>query len=68
MNASSSASVSTVIANSFKNEGMTWLFRGWTPAWIRLSPNTIIILCVFSLATLDVASTGADLNDLRRVA
>lgn len=22
------------------------MFKGWTPAWIRLSPNTIIVLCV----------------------
>ncbi|GAA5980315.1 hypothetical protein JCM5350_000941 [Sporobolomyces pararoseus] len=55
MNASSSASVSTVIANSFKNEGMTWLFRGWTPAWIRLSPNTIIIFM-----TLEQMKKGID--------
>ncbi|GAA5830068.1 hypothetical protein JCM5353_000698 [Sporobolomyces roseus] len=55
MNASSSASVSSVISNSFKNEGMTWLFRGWTPAWIRLSPNTIIIFM-----TLEQMKKGID--------
>lgn len=46
MNASGNASIGSVIATSFKNEGMSWMFKGWTPAWIRLSPNTIIILCV----------------------
>lgn len=44
MNASGQASISTVIAQSFKNEGMSWMFKGWTPAFIRLSPNTIIVL------------------------
>lgn len=43
MNAAGSEPTTTVIARAFKNEGMTWLFKGWTPAWIRLSPNTIIL-------------------------
>jgi len=43
MHASAKEGTLEVIARSFKNEGMTWLFKGWTPAWIRLSPNTIII-------------------------
>ncbi|GAA5972837.1 hypothetical protein JCM8115_005974 [Rhodotorula mucilaginosa] len=43
MNASGQASISSVIAHSFKHEGMGWMFKGWTPAFIRLSPNTIIV-------------------------
>ncbi|GAA6031010.1 hypothetical protein JCM8097_003959 [Rhodosporidiobolus ruineniae] len=43
MNASGSASVMSVISHSFKTEGARWMFKGWTPAWIRLSPNTIIV-------------------------
>ncbi|GAA5943552.1 hypothetical protein JCM10213_008900 [Rhodosporidiobolus nylandii] len=43
MNASGQASVGSIIAHSFKTEGMSWMFKGWTPAWIRLSPNTIIV-------------------------
>ena len=39
----------TVISRAFKTEGATWLFKGWTPAWIRLSPNTIILLFVYFL-------------------
>lgn len=53
MNASGQASISSVIAHSFKHEGMGWMFKGWTPAFIRLSPNTIIVLSVvvpFALA------------------
>lgn len=30
-----------VVRDSFRNEGMGWLFRGWTPAFIRLGPNTV---------------------------
>ncbi|KAK4703850.1 hypothetical protein P7C70_g2364, partial [Phenoliferia sp. Uapishka_3] len=43
MNAASAESVGVVIARAFKQEGFSWLFKGWTPAWIRLSPNTILI-------------------------
>ncbi|GAA6060636.1 hypothetical protein JCM10212_006387 [Sporobolomyces blumeae] len=55
MNASTSSSVSAVIAQSFKNEGLRWMFKGWTPAWIRLSPNTIIVFM-----TLEQAKKGID--------
>lgn len=43
MNAAGSTPTLTVISRAFKTEGATWLFKGWTPAWIRLSPNTIIL-------------------------
>ncbi|KAK4046521.1 hypothetical protein OIO90_006533 [Microbotryomycetes sp. JL221] len=43
MNASGNEGVVKVITKSFQREGFAWMFRGWTPAWIRLSPNTIII-------------------------
>ncbi|GAA5932876.1 hypothetical protein JCM1841_004622 [Sporobolomyces salmonicolor] len=55
MNASSSASVGSVIAHAFKHEGIRWMFKGWTPAWIRLSPNTIIIFM-----TLEQMKKGVD--------
>lgn len=38
-----SATVPQVIRQSFRNEGLGWIFRGWTPAFIRLGPNTVII-------------------------
>lgn len=37
------ATVLRIIQQSFKNEGLGWIFRGWTPAFIRLGPNTVII-------------------------
>ncbi|EGG09311.1 uncharacterized protein MELLADRAFT_27990, partial [Melampsora larici-populina 98AG31] len=38
---SKSTTVISVIKESFKNEGIGWIFRGWTPAFIRLGPNTV---------------------------
>ncbi|MBW0462448.1 hypothetical protein O181_002163 [Austropuccinia psidii MF-1] len=38
-----SATVIQVVQQSFRNEGMAWMFRGWAPAFIRLGPNTVII-------------------------
>ncbi|GAA5878672.1 hypothetical protein JCM8547_005116 [Rhodosporidiobolus lusitaniae] len=55
MNASGQASISGIVAESFKKEGMTWMFKGWTPAWIRLSPNTIIVFI-----TLEQLKKGVD--------
>lgn len=40
---SKSTTVISVIKQSFKNEGIGWIFRGWTPAFIRLGPNTVLI-------------------------
>lgn len=33
----------TVLTRSLKAEGPGFLFRGWTPAWMRLAPNTVLI-------------------------
>lgn len=40
---SSSTGIITALRKSFATEGPQFLFRGWTPAWVRLSPNTILI-------------------------
>ncbi|KAK4046004.1 hypothetical protein OIV83_006439 [Microbotryomycetes sp. JL201] len=55
MNASGNDGVVKVITASFRREGFAWMFRGWTPAWIRLSPNTIIIFM-----TLEQLKRGVD--------
>lgn len=42
MNASSTNGNSSMIAKlqrAVRTEGVGFLFRGWTPAWVRLSPN-----------------------------
>ncbi|KIX93030.1 uncharacterized protein Z520_11303 [Fonsecaea multimorphosa CBS 102226] len=35
-------SVSKIIVESLRNEGPGFLMRGWTPAWLRLAPNTVL--------------------------
>ncbi|KIW67021.1 hypothetical protein PV04_06299 [Phialophora macrospora] len=35
-------SVSRIIAESMRTEGPRFLMRGWTPAWLRLAPNTVL--------------------------
>lgn len=43
MNSSGNDTVMQIIRRSFAKEGISWCFRGWTPAWIRLAPNSLII-------------------------
>ncbi|KAF8061006.1 mitochondrial carrier [Lyophyllum atratum] len=43
MAASGKSSVSHIIAQSLREEGPRFLFKGWTPAWIRLGPNTVLL-------------------------
>ncbi|KAI1629381.1 mitochondrial dicarboxylate transporter [Exophiala viscosa] len=35
-------SVRRIIVDSFRNEGPRFLMKGWTPAWLRLAPNTVL--------------------------
>ena len=41
-NAKGGEGLMAVIKNGLKNEGPTFLMRGWTPAWLRLAPNTVL--------------------------
>lgn len=43
MNSSVKVSPLSVILKGVKQEGVSFLFRGWTPAFIRLGPQTIIM-------------------------
>ncbi|KAI5208678.1 hypothetical protein E4T39_01432 [Aureobasidium subglaciale] len=36
-------SLSKIFAESYKKEGISFLMRGWTPAWLRLAPNTVLM-------------------------
>ncbi|CAO1623927.1 unnamed protein product [Sympodiomycopsis kandeliae] len=42
-NGNGGGNIVQVLKKSIKNEGIQFLFRGWSPAWVRLSPNTILI-------------------------
>lgn len=46
MNAQTHSSLPNIISQAFKTEGVGWMLRGWTPAWIRLGPNSLIIFMI----------------------
>ena len=35
-------SLAKIIGDSFRNEGPRFLMRGWLPAWVRLTPYTVL--------------------------
>lgn len=43
MNASNNEGVAQVLRTGLAKDGPLFLFKGWTPAWIRLTPTTILI-------------------------
>ena len=45
MSASGAEGKSTLqmIRTSMRNEGSMFMFKGWTPAWMRLQPTTMLI-------------------------
>lgn len=32
-----------VVTTSLRTEGVRFLFKGWTPAFVRLAPNTVLL-------------------------
>lgn len=44
MSSSKSVSVVTIVRGLFAAEGIWWVFRGWTPSFVRLGPQTIATL------------------------
>lgn len=47
MNSSGSGeSIVQILGHAFKNEGPSFMFRGWVPSFVRLGPNTIITFLV----------------------
>ncbi|KAI5249426.1 hypothetical protein E4T47_05020 [Aureobasidium subglaciale] len=52
-------SLSKIFADSYKKEGISFLMRGWTPAWLRLAPNTVLMFVFMEqLQRLVGVSTG----------
>ena len=41
MSAKEKAGIWQLLSNIVKNEGFTWVFKGWVPSFIRLGPHTI---------------------------
>lgn len=44
MSSSDKTSVIGIVRNLISSEGSRWLFRGWTPSFVRLGPQTIATL------------------------
>ena len=38
-----------ILARSLREEGFRFLFKGWTPAFIRLGPNTVLLFVFFEV-------------------
>ncbi|SNX83222.1 probable DIC1 - Mitochondrial dicarboxylate carrier protein [Melanopsichium pennsylvanicum] len=58
MNAAGSGDgIIKTLRKDLSKEGVGFLFRGWTPAWMRLSPNTIIVFVVLEKLRLLVDYT-----------
>ncbi|OCH92696.1 mitochondrial carrier [Obba rivulosa] len=47
MSASGKTSPLEVIKHSLREEGPRFLFKGWTPAFVRLAPNTVLMFVFF---------------------
>ncbi|KAJ7293814.1 mitochondrial carrier [Mycena rebaudengoi] len=47
MSSSSDASLIHVFTTSIREEGIRVLFKGWTPAFMRLAPNTVLLFVFF---------------------
>ncbi|KAF7340085.1 hypothetical protein MVEN_01926600 [Mycena venus] len=49
MSSSSDASLLHVLTTSVREEGPRVLFKGWTPAFMRLGPNTVLLFVFFEV-------------------
>lgn len=38
-----------VLTTALREEGPRFLFKGWTPAFIRLGPNTVLMFVFFEV-------------------
>ncbi|KAG8220117.1 mitochondrial carrier domain-containing protein [Butyriboletus roseoflavus] len=47
MGSSGNTSPLQVLVRSFREEGPMFMFKGWTPAFMRLGPNTILMFVFF---------------------
>lgn len=47
MSANCDSSPLQIFQQSLRNEGPAFLFKGWTPAFVRLGPNTVLLFVFF---------------------
>lgn len=48
---SGNASPIEVLVRSLREEGPAFMFKGWTPAWMRLGPNTVLMFVFFEVSS-----------------
>lgn len=44
-----------ILTKSFREEGIRFLFKGWTPSFIRLGPNTVCMFVFYEVLSLTLA-------------
>ncbi|KAG6891104.1 hypothetical protein C0995_014194 [Termitomyces sp. Mi166 len=54
---SGSTSISRILVQSLREEGPRFLLKGWTPAFMRLGPNTILMFVFFEIGAMLTMST-----------
>ena len=50
---SGKASPFQVLVRSLREEGPMFVFKGWTPAFMRLGPNTVLLFVFFEVSLLE---------------
>lgn len=50
---SGKASPLQVLVRSLREEGPMFVFKGWTPAFMRLGPNTVLMFVFFEVSILE---------------
>ncbi|TFL06324.1 mitochondrial carrier [Pterulicium gracile] len=57
MSSSCNSGILEILKSSLREEGPRFLFKGWTPAFIRLAPNTVLLFVFYEQIKLAWAKT-----------
>ncbi|EUC67292.1 dicarboxylate carrier protein [Rhizoctonia solani AG-3 Rhs1AP] len=52
MQSATNESMLSVVKTSLRTEGVRFLFKGWTPAFVRLAPNTVLLFVFLEVNSL----------------
>ena len=55
-----------VLTTALREEGPRFLFKGWTPAFIRLGPNTVLMFVFFEVRSCRADASTRSYNPLHR--
>jgi solute carrier family 25 (mitochondrial dicarboxylate transporter), member 10 len=47
---SGNTTVTQILRQSFREEGIRFMFKGWTPAFIRMAPNTVLLFVFYEVS------------------